>query len=193
MAWKTYDGSPVSPGQCSCTQVCGCNGCCAWLWLWTSWSPSKFSWFGTIWLFSIPQHEKHLFFLQDSYSYTTKNCNVNIIFRNVVCKNVQWNDGWTIVLKENRLMQDPFSPMWTSTRYNVRITGRGLARPPGQNTQRPPVTHSNDVSKLCNVQLNTYGTAKKKCPCYLVGNLVATNWPIEKALHAIGYNQIPTK
>ena len=38
-----------------------------------------------------------------------------------------------------------------------------------------------------------YGTAKKKCPGYLVGNLVATNWPIEKALHAIGYNQIPTK
>ena len=37
------------------------------------------------------------------------------------------------------------------------------------------------------------GTAKKKRPCYLVGNLVATNWPIEKALHAIGYNQIPTK
>ena len=39
-----------------------------------------------------------------------------------------------------------------------------------------------------------YGTAKKKRPAsYLVGNLVATNWPIEKALHAIGYNQIPTK
>ena len=38
-----------------------------------------------------------------------------------------------------------------------------------------------------------YGTAKKKRPGYLVGNLVATNWPIEKALHAIGYNQIPTK
>ena len=37
-----------------------------------------------------------------------------------------------------------------------------------------------------------YGTAKKKRPGYLVGNLVATNWPIEKALHAIGYNQIPT-
>ena len=40
---------------------------------------------------------------------------------------------------------------------------------------------------------NLYGTAKKKRPCYLVGNLVATNWPIEKALHAIGYNQILTK
>ena len=36
-----------------------------------------------------------------------------------------------------------------------------------------------------------YGTAKKKRPGYLVGNLVATNWPIEKAL--LGYNQIPTK
>ena len=36
-------------------------------------------------------------------------------------------------------------------------------------------------------------TGKKKRLSYLVGNLVATNWPIEKALHAIGYNQIPTK
>ena len=42
-------------------------------------------------------------------------------------------------------------------------------------------------------QMYMYGTAKKKRPGYLVGNLVATNWPIEKALHAIGYNQIPTK
>ena len=41
--------------------------------------------------------------------------------------------------------------------------------------------------------LNGYGTGKKKRLSYLVGNLVATNWPIEKALHAIGYNQIPTK
>ena len=38
-----------------------------------------------------------------------------------------------------------------------------------------------------------YGTGKKKRLNYLVGNLVATNWSIEKALHAIGYNQIPTK
>ena len=43
------------------------------------------------------------------------------------------------------------------------------------------------------IQVLSYGTAKKKRPGYLVGNLVATNWPIEKALHAIGYNQIPTK
>ena len=41
--------------------------------------------------------------------------------------------------------------------------------------------------------VTVYGTAKKKRPGYLVGNLVATNWPIEKALHAIGYNQIQTK
>ena len=45
----------------------------------------------------------------------------------------------------------------------------------------------------CPVHSTLYGTAKKKRPGYLVGNLVATNWPIEKALHAIGYNQIPTK
>ena len=42
-------------------------------------------------------------------------------------------------------------------------------------------------------QYNVVRTGKKKCLNYLVGNLVATNWPIEKALHAIGYNQIPTK
>ena len=42
MAWRTDEGSGVSPGQCFCTQVCGCNGCCAWLWLWTGWSPSIF-------------------------------------------------------------------------------------------------------------------------------------------------------
>ena len=29
----------------------------------------------------------------------------------------------------SRLERDPFPPMWTSTRYEVRITGRGLARP----------------------------------------------------------------
>ena len=50
-------GSPVSPGQCSCTPFCGCNGCCVWLWLWTGWSLSIFSWFGTIWLCSVLQHE----------------------------------------------------------------------------------------------------------------------------------------
>ena len=27
-ATKTDERGPVSPGQCSCTQVCGCNGCC---------------------------------------------------------------------------------------------------------------------------------------------------------------------
>ena len=54
---------------------------------------------------------------------------------------------------------------------------------------------SNIQNIKCNVllQAGLYGTAKKKRPGYLVGNLVATNWPIEKALHAIGYNQIPTK
>ena len=31
--------------QSSCTRVCGCKDCCAWLWLWTSSSPSIFSWF----------------------------------------------------------------------------------------------------------------------------------------------------
>ena len=52
----------------------------------------------------------------------------------------------------------------------------------------PPFLHKNIHSYMV-----VYGTAKKKRPGYLVGNLVATNWPIEKALHAIGYNQIPTK
>ena len=51
------------------------------------------------------------------------------------------------------------------------------------------------ASKLIMVRNRTityYGTGKKKRLSYLLGNLVATNWPIEKALHAIGYNQIPT-
>ena len=34
---KLTKGSPVSPGHCSCTHVCDCNGCCAWLWRWTGW------------------------------------------------------------------------------------------------------------------------------------------------------------
>ena len=33
-----------------------------------------------------------------------------------------------------------------------------------------------------------YSTGQKKRFGYLVGNLVATNWPIEKALHEIGCN-----
>ena len=45
----------------------------------------------------------------------------------------------------------------------------------------------------CLTRFAMYGTGKKKRLSYLVGNLVATNWPIEKTLHAIGYNQIPTK
>ena len=60
MAWITDKGSPVSLGQCSSTQVCGCKSCCVWLSLWTGWSSSIFSWFGTIWLFTVPQHEETL-------------------------------------------------------------------------------------------------------------------------------------
>ena len=36
----------------------GCNGWFAWLRLWSGWSPSIFSLFGTSWLISVPQHEK---------------------------------------------------------------------------------------------------------------------------------------
>ena len=53
--------------------------------------------------------------------------------------------------------------------------------------------HETTISTHSGIDFSIYGTAKKKRPGYLVGNLVATNWPIEKALHAIGYNQIPTK
>ena len=66
------------------------------------------------------------------------------------------------------------------------------------NYMQPRPTHRHSVGKMQQVRyglilLTLYGTGKKKCLSYLVGNLVATNWPIEKALHAIGYNQIPTK
>ena len=57
----------------------------------------------------------------------------------------------------------------------------------------PGTMFHNRGSIIAQYTYGIYGTAKKKCPGYLVGNLVATNWPIEKALHAIGYNQIPTK
>ena len=59
MAWNTNEGSHVSPGQCSSTKICGCNGCCAWLWLWTGWSPSIFSWFSTIY-FLFPKMKKKI-------------------------------------------------------------------------------------------------------------------------------------
>ena len=55
--WKSR---AVSPGRCSCTHVCCWNGWCAWLWFWTGWWPSIFSWFDTIYLLSVPKHEKHL-------------------------------------------------------------------------------------------------------------------------------------
>ena len=35
--------------------------------------------------------------------------------------------------------------------------------------------------------------SQKETPGLFSWELFATNWPIEKALHAIGYNQIPTK
>jgi len=41
--------------------------------------------------------------------------------------------------------------------------------------------------------MSIYSTGQKKGFSYLVGNLIATNGPIEKALHAIGCNQIQTK
>ena len=56
-AWKTDEGGPVSPGQCSChAHKCVVTMAVVWLWLWTGWSPSIFSWFGPVWLFSVPQH-----------------------------------------------------------------------------------------------------------------------------------------
>ena len=46
-----------------------------------------------------------------------------------------------------------FPPMWTSTRYEVRKTGRGLGRPPGQNAWKRPVTHSAHMDKVRNVHI----------------------------------------
>ena len=44
------DNAPVRKSLIA--MAAGCD------WIWTGWSPSIFSWFGTIWLFSVPQHEK---------------------------------------------------------------------------------------------------------------------------------------
>ena len=41
---------------------------------------------------------------------------------------------------------------------------------------------------IMNTVILSYSTGQRKRLGYLVGNLVATNWPIEKALHAIGCN-----
>ena len=44
-----------------------------------------------------------------------------------------------------------FSQLNYCTLSNIRIvfrTGQGLARPPGQSAQWPPVTHSDDMSKV---------------------------------------------
>ena len=54
-AWKTDKGSPVSPGQCSCTQVCGCM---QWLLCMTAALNRLITLNITIWLFSVPQHDK---------------------------------------------------------------------------------------------------------------------------------------
>ena len=59
---------------------------------------------------------------------------------------------WTVVLNESHLVRARFSPLWTSTRHNVRITGWGLERPLGQNAQRPPASHSDYVNKVRSVQ-----------------------------------------
>ena len=71
--------------------------------------------------------------------------------------------------------------MYIMYMYIFRIMGKGCRSP------------KNATNPITRIHIHMYGTAKKKRPGYLVGNLVATNWPIEKALHAIGYNQIPTK
>ena len=52
---------------------------------------------------------------------------------------------------------------------------------------------SYSLHPLLGTAWESYSTGHKKGFSYLVGNLVATNWPIEKALHAIGCNQIRTK
>ena len=48
--------------------------------------------------------------------------------------------------------------------------------------------HSMSSSGSFSFHSSFYSTGQKKRFGYLVGNLVATNWPIEKALHAIGCN-----
>ena len=58
--------------------------------------------------------------------------NVNGAYRNVVYRNVIKKKPWF----NHPFIWDNFPPMGTSTWYNAHITGRGLARPPGQNARR---------------------------------------------------------
>lgn len=60
LAWKTDEGGPARPGQYSSIGVCCCNGCRVQLRLWAGFSPSIFSRFNTIWLFSVLHREKTL-------------------------------------------------------------------------------------------------------------------------------------
>ena len=83
-----------------------------------------------------------------------------------------------------------FADITVAVKASLNMSDRGAGAykfdpPPSPIFTPPSHPHPNSLS--------TYGTGKKKRLSYLVGNLVATNWPIEKALHAIGYNQIPTK
>ena len=79
------------------------------------------------WAFTLNRMKQH--FVQDLYGYTTKTCNVNVVFKRSIQKRIYWNVGWTIVSNESHLVRGHLLPMWTSTRYEVCITGRGLARP----------------------------------------------------------------
>ena len=89
---------------------------------------------------------------------------------------------------EETLNAKPIYYMYYIQFYQFEIFAKKLLKNKGNNKKMCDIFHHNFKKNI-----PCYGTAKKKRPGYLVGNLVATNWPIEKALHAIGYNQIPTK
>ena len=77
-----------------------------WLWLWAGWSPSIFSWFGTIWLFSVPQYEK------------TLGC-----MRSYLQSKVFWGSGWELLYHGNASAATPLLN-WTPMEEVCGLQGR---------------------------------------------------------------------
>ena len=102
----TNEWSPVSPRQCSCTQVCGCNGFWAWLWLWTRWQSFIF-WFGTIWLFSVPKHEKQQRLAGEAVS--------DRWWGHIRSWGFFWGSGWELLYHRNPIAATPMEEVYVWT------------------------------------------------------------------------------
>ena len=95
-------------------------------------------------------------FVQDSYMVTfMSKIAMWMSYTKVIHRNVHQKDGWPTILYTSRLVQKPLI-MWTSTWYNIRITGQGIARQPW--TKKGALfslnTHCAVLSSLLNTNVN---------------------------------------